>query len=432
VHHFCREISHFRLGSTSEESKVNLEKPIDRLLSVPYHETLLKEGLLASTYTAAFLPLELRAEGFQLSAKIDGLPSNGLAFGTIRVNELQEKSFEISTQGKFPLRFKFVDTSIGNAPRSAFLRRTTPPLLSEIEDQLSFLVNPVSGIVSPGAPIQVTVKCKAVAELNIQRNLDLRLLLFKPTSEDTQPLLLEESKAGDKKKLTKAAAVLPSSVPEKRPNTQSFFVYDEALDGYKPLSLSTLSKDDKARQVESIVVQFSLRSVYSRFHLLPASSLNFGPLEVGLKRSRTFKLFNDGEFEFNFRLYAANDAHPQSKFAIEDKLAKEGAADESKSGTKAQKLPAKAVPQKQSAPAKTPTTKPASGSKKKPVDFALEASEVLPDLKIGAFTFSPSSGQISPGKSLDITVLMEAIGGSVVAPEDVDKVSLSFPLCMFC
>ena len=376
------------------------------------------------------MPLELRAEGFQLSANFNGLPSNGLAFGTIRVNEQQEKNFEISTLGKYPLRFKFIDASIGMPARSAFQKRTQPnPPLSEIEDQLSLLVNPVSGIVLPGAPIQVTVKCKAMAELNIQQNLDLRLLLFKPAPEDIQPVTVEESKSGEKKKAFKG---LPAPT-DKRPGTSSS-MFEENSDGFRPLALSSLTKEEKQRQVQSLEVPISFRSVYSRFHFLPASGLNFGPLEVGTNKSRTFKLFNDGEFEFNFRLYAANDSHPQSKFAIDEKLEKQATAatEEGKYG-KGQKPVAAAATssaaQKKVTKVKAPITKPSSGSGSRKKES--ELPEHVPDLKIGAFSFTPASGQIPPGQFRDITVLFDALGSAPIAPaplvDESDKVCIFVP-----
>jgi hypothetical protein len=65
--------------------------------------------------------------------------------------------------------------------------------------------------------------------------------------------------------------------------------------------------------------------------------------------------------------------------------------------------------------------KPLSGLKKKP-DLPLESLEVVAELKIGAFSFSPASGHIPPGQSRDITVSFDALGGAPVIPQIVEEV----------
>lgn len=138
-----------------------------------------------------------------------------------------------------------------------------------------------------------------------------------------------------------------------------------------------------AEVVQNIPVPVALRSVFSQFRLLPVHGVNFGPLEVGVTKTKTMQICNDGEFEFLFRMFAAKDREkypePLSAEPEEDPKDKKG-------GKK------KAPPKKEK--------KTARGKGKGDADGESAA--------LGPFTVTPTEGSIPPGTTLDVTVTMEA------------------------
>jgi hydrocephalus-inducing protein len=54
--------------------------------------------------------------------------------------------------------------------------------------------------------------------------------------------------------------------------------------------------------IAKIPVPVSVRCFFSKYSINPERGINFGPFLVGTKKSRTFTIKNEGEFEFKFNL----------------------------------------------------------------------------------------------------------------------------------
>ncbi|KAJ3142605.1 hypothetical protein HK100_000034 [Physocladia obscura] len=63
----------------------------------------------------------------------------------------------------------------------------------------------------------------------------------------------------------------------------------------------------------NIPVKLQVRSVFSRFSILPVRDLNFGPLVHGTKVSRQFTIENQGEFDFKYSIYKMIQGSNESK-----------------------------------------------------------------------------------------------------------------------
>jgi hypothetical protein len=83
--------------------------------------------------------------------------------------------------------------------------------------------------------------------------------------------------------------------------------------------------------VQSVPVRITARTVFSRFRLLPARGIHFGPLELFSSRIKKVELCNDGAFAFDFHLFGARDDKLQpspTQFVTSFPLLPEGVLEE--------------------------------------------------------------------------------------------------------
>jgi hydrocephalus-inducing protein len=69
---------------------------------------------------------------------------------------------------------------------------------------------------------------------------------------------------------------------------------------------------DIVSTVPPIPIRITAQSLYSKFRVLPAQGINFGPLEIDSVRQKKIEIFNDGEFDFDFSLLAAPKPLPKA------------------------------------------------------------------------------------------------------------------------
>ena len=96
--------------------------------------------------------------------------------------------------------------------------------------------------------------------------------------------------------------------------------------------------------VKTLPMPVALRSVFSKFRVLPVHGINFGPLEIGTSKNKKIQICNDGEFEFIFRLFPSKDRGEYTDILGEELLLGDSAAADAggkKGDKKADKKPDK-------------------------------------------------------------------------------------------
>lgn len=168
------------------------------------------------------------------------------------------------------------------------------------------------------------------------------------------------------------------------------------------------------RQFQSIPCVISLRSVFSKYRVLPAHSINFGPLEQGVETSKKIRILNDGEFDFEYRLFPADPDHEFSRantVALETaSTAKADSGDTLEepegvsSGRRSAGRSRSSVKAGRKSERKSRAAKDAKGKKAgKGKDKSKDKSYVQ-EFKIGAFTVSPTGGIIPKGGYIEVEV----------------------------
>ena len=128
--------------------------------------------------------------------------------------------------------------------------------------------------------------------------------------------------------------------------------------------------------VKTLPLPVTLRSVFSKFRVLPVHGVNFGPLEIGTTKNKKIQICNDGEFEFLYRIFPAKDRDQYTDVLGEELLNSTAAAAGDKKGKKDDK-------------------KGKKDDKKGEQGAAVE---------MGPFKVGPSTGSIPPGSTVDITI----------------------------
>ncbi|KAL6104703.1 hydin [Pungitius sinensis] len=130
--------------------------------------------------------------------------------------------------------------------------------------------------------------------------------------------------------------------------------------------------------IATIAIEVSVKSVFSRYKIIPACDLNFGPLVYGFKKSQSFTIQNNGDFETRFIIsrMTPNPAPP------------------GKAGGPARKMP----PETHSERSAGASSKVRRESNLK--DMAMTQNH----LTVGVFSVSPCSGSLQPGAQQVVTV----------------------------
>ena len=138
---------------------------------------------------------------------------------------------------------------------------------------------------------------------------------------------------------------------------------------------------------EEIPINVALNAVFSKYSIHPLRNINFGPLQYGDNRTRSFEIKNEGIFDFDFSITELLDE--RSKM---DKTRKMSPKEE-----------AKAKPKDP-----VPVKKPAIDPKKVP-----KGKEAQSSIDIGQFTVSPSSGTVSKANSVVVSITFNAEGSKL-------------------
>ncbi|KAM8849594.1 hydrocephalus-inducing protein homolog isoform 2-T2 [Spinachia spinachia] len=130
--------------------------------------------------------------------------------------------------------------------------------------------------------------------------------------------------------------------------------------------------------IATIAIEVSVKSVFSRYKITPACDLNFGPLVYGLKKSQSFTIQNDGDFETRF-IISRMISNP---------------APSGKAGGPVRKMP----PENHSERSAGASSKVRRESNLK--DMGMTQNR----LTMGVFSVSPCSGSLQPGSQQVVTV----------------------------
>ena len=134
--------------------------------------------------------------------------------------------------------------------------------------------------------------------------------------------------------------------------------------------------------VPIVPIRVTANAVFSKFRVLPASGINFGPMELETAKQKKLEIYNDGEFDFEYKLVA---------------VPKAGAGAASKDGDR----PSTAS----TAAAAAGAAKPAAGkADPKAAPAAAAAGGKGPELAVGAFSLSPAVGTIPKGGKVVIDI----------------------------
>jgi len=145
--------------------------------------------------------------------------------------------------------------------------------------------------------------------------------------------------------------------------------------------------------VRTLAMPISVRSVFSKFRILPVHGIDYGPLELGVSRTKKVQICNDGDFEFDFRLFPSKD---RSEY-IEDL---------SPPLTEREPPSARGKPTPKASGKKPPPKASAKASAKKP-DAKAGGKAPTGPVEMGPFVVTPTSGSIAPGGTIEVEVTME-------------------------
>ena len=141
---------------------------------------------------------------------------------------------------------------------------------------------------------------------------------------------------------------------------------------------------------EELPINVALNAVFSKYSIHPLRNINFGPLQYGDNRTRTFEIRNEGIFDFEFGITELIDERQRMDKAQRKMSPKE----------------------EQKAKAKEAAT---SQVKKPPVDpkKVVKGKEAQSSVDIGQFTISPSSGTVSKNNSVVVSITFNAEGSKL-------------------
>ncbi|XP_031731518.1 hydrocephalus-inducing protein homolog isoform X1 [Anarrhichthys ocellatus] len=172
-------------------------------------------------------------------------------------------------------------------------------------------------------------------------------------------------------------------MPHEKPTTVQILCRPnrEVLIREQPLLLCQViepSIGNGGQTVGTIDIKVSLKSVFSRYKITPACDLNFGPLVYGCKKSQSFTIENNGDFEtcFTIRRMITDPAPP------------------GKAGSPGRKTPQESQ-----------SERPASdGSKLKRESVQKDKSVLKNRLTAGVFSVTPCVRSLPPGSQQVVTV----------------------------
>eukprot|EP00898_Chlorokybus_atmophyticus_P005824 jgi/Chlat1/6242/Chrsp44S05765 len=295
------------------------------------------------------VPITIAAEAYKIEVDVqfpsgpDKMPPyGGLDFGVLRVQDDAVRTFTIANTGKYRIGFAL---SLGSTKQQQ-PQPQQQPNGKEIGSQLPlparsaataieglFTISPMEGVVEPGA--------KQPTAVTVHFNRD--------------KLLAKEV--------------------ELRGNTEIQLAIVEVLTGKKE---------------HMMPVRVDLRAVFSKYNVLPARGMNFGPLVYNTTSNpRTFEIQNSGEFPFAYSLFSYGD----------------GGADGSSDPQQQQPLsptsPGRPGTASKQAAAATDLRSP-GGTRKTSVIAGFNT------LQLGNFSLTPCSGTVPPGAVQQVSIVFVA------------------------
>jgi hydrocephalus-inducing protein len=144
--------------------------------------------------------------------------------------------------------------------------------------------------------------------------------------------------------------------------------------------------------VPVVPIRITANAVFSKYRILPISGINFGPMEIDTIKQKKLEIYNDGEFDFEYKLLAAPKVLPKSRSGTESE----------RPGTSSGKP---STPADAAKPAAAPPS--ARGAKSDPKAAAAPAASAQ-QLTVGAFSLTPATGTVPKGGKVMIDISLNA------------------------
>ncbi|XP_071313817.1 hydrocephalus-inducing protein homolog isoform X2 [Trachinotus anak] len=172
-------------------------------------------------------------------------------------------------------------------------------------------------------------------------------------------------------------------IPHEKPTTVQILckTNDEVLIKEQPVLSCQVIEPNIGKGGETIAIlaiKVSVESVFTRYKIIPACDINFGPLVYGCKKSQSFTIENNGVFETRFSI---------CRMITDPALL-------GRPGVSGKKIP-------QESHSGRPT---GAGSKVRRESFQKDINIIQNRLTMGVFSVSPCTGSLQPGCQQVVTV----------------------------
>jgi Flagellar-associated PapD-like len=153
---------------------------------------------------------------------------------------------------------------------------------------------------------------------------------------------------------------------------------------------------------EELPINIALNAIFSKYSIHPLRNINFGPLQYGDNRTRTFEIRNEGIFDFDYTITELIDERLRTDKTQRKQSPKEEQKNKAKDAL----------------------------AKKPPVDpkKVVKGKEAQSSIEIGQFTISPSAGTISKANSVVISITFNAEGSKLYQKTIAINISNRDPL----
>ena len=322
-----------------------------------------------------------------------------------------------------------------------------------------FLITTTSGIINPSKSIDIDVKFTSISQKTLEHDLTLQIqdnegmgqsqepktikltaeafeIDYEIVYEDEKNLVdFEDVRVGGarRKKFTlinKGLYSIKYVVNLKRRQTRELFSVEpmrgelesndtiEIYMTFKSNRELKLKNDNQSSDVvihiiegktdelyKQIPVGYVVNAVYSVYTITPFKNINFGPMQYGESKLKTFEIRNEGLFEFDYIIWDYNDEERR-------KSIKDQRAQEMEDMGKVEEIPVDPKDKKKGKEDKKIIKK--EEKKAKVVKGGKKDAKALAEgsLKISQFILNPSNGGVRPGESAVIEATFEAEGAA--------------------
>ena len=347
-----------------------------------------------------------------------------IVFERILLKQKLTKSITVKNVGRIPLKWNLAGIDL--LPEE-FTRDKTGGVLKPCEtstvsitftaikqqkfhSKITLEVCDVENIGIKQDPKVINIEAEAFdVKVNVNFGNDKGIIDFKDVKvfdEVTQQISLSNSGIYDvkysfliKKKIMRDMFTFTPCEGSLTPNQNQSIAVTLRTDKEKRLDPAKESSDIKLQilegasgeKCEELPINVALNAIFSKYSIHPLRNINFGPLQYGDSRTRTFEIRNEGTFDFDFTVTELVDERQRL-----DKTQRPASPKEEQK--------AKAVQAVQAAQVKKPPVDPKK---------VVKGKEAQSSVDIGQFTISPSSGSVTKSNSVVVSITFNAEGSKL-------------------